>query len=172
MLFRSGYLRMKASEKTIDQVGTLTFIGRRQTEPRFQATTAIDVSSLKEGGEAGITAYAAHTNHYDVVVECRGGRKYVKAYIRIGQVRHVEKEFPLNTDLIYLRIEGDYNYYHLSYSEDNHRFLPLGKMEYRYLSTETIGGFTGVHLGLFAQQAKGKSGGSVDVDWFRYSVVK
>lgn len=169
---RKGYLRMKASEKTIDQVGTLTFIGRRQTEPRFQATTAIDVSSLKEGEEAGITAYAAHTNHYDVVVECRGGKKYVKAYIRIGQVRHVEKKISLNTDLIYLRIEGDYNYYHLSYSEDNHRFLPLGKMEYRYLSTETIGGFTGVHLGLFAQQAKGKPGGSVDVDWFRYSVVK
>ena len=67
-------------------------------------------------------------------MECRGGRKYVKAYIRIGQVRHVEKEFPLNTDLIYLRIEGDYNYYHLSYSEDNHRFLPLGKMEYRFLA--------------------------------------
>ena len=169
---RKGYLRMKASEKTIDQVGTLTFIGRRQTEPRFQATTAIDVSSLKEGEEAGITAYAAHTNHYDVVVECRGGKKYVKAYIRIGQVRHVEKKISLNTDLIYLRIEGDYNYYYLSYSEDNHRFLPLGKMEYRYLSTETIGGFTGVHLGLFAQQAKGKPGGSVDVDWFRYSVVK
>ena len=169
---RKGYLRMKASEKTIDQVGTLTFIGRRQTEPRFQATTAIDVSSLKEGEEAGITAYAAHTNHYDVVVECRGGKKYVKAYIRIGQVRHVEKKISLNTDLIYLRIEGDYNYYHLSYSEDNHRFLPLGKMEYRYLSTETIGGFTGVHLGLFAQQAKGKPGGSVDVDWFRYSVAK
>lgn len=100
------------------------------------------------------------------------GKEVCQGILRIGQVRHVEKEFPLNTGLIYLRIEGDYNYYHLSYSEDNHRFLPLGKMEYRYLSTETIGGFTGVHLGLFAQQAKGKSGGSVDVDWFRYSVVK
>ena len=55
------------------------------------------------------------------------GKKYVKAYIRIGQVRHVEKKISLNTDLIYLRIEGDYNYYHLSYSEDNHRFLPLVK---------------------------------------------
>ena len=66
---RKGFLRMKASEKTIDQVGTLTFIGRRQTEPRFQATTAIDVSSLKEGGEAGITAYAANTKQFDGVVE-------------------------------------------------------------------------------------------------------
>ena len=73
---------MKASEKTIDQVGTLTFIGRRQTEPRFQATTAIDVSSLKEGEEAGITAYAAHTNHYDVVVECRGGEKSMSRHIQ------------------------------------------------------------------------------------------
>jgi alpha-N-arabinofuranosidase len=41
-------------------------------------------------------------------------------------------------------------------------------MEYRFLSTETIGGFTGVMLGLFAQSKYANDKGSVDIDWFEY----
>lgn len=37
-------------------------------------------------------------------------------------------------------------------------------MDYRYLSTEVIGGFTGVMLGLFAQSEAGYA----DFDWFEY----
>ena len=38
-------------------------------------------------------------------------------------------------------------------------------MDYRYLSTEVIGGFTGVMLGLFAQGDDGYA----DFDWFEYT---
>ena len=41
-------------------------------------------------------------------------------------------------------------------------------MEYRFLSTETIGGFTGVMLGLFAQGNQVTDKGYVDIDWFEY----
>ena len=41
-------------------------------------------------------------------------------------------------------------------------------MEYRYLSTETIGGFTGVHLGLFAQTKEKTDKSFADFDWFEY----
>ena len=41
-------------------------------------------------------------------------------------------------------------------------------MEYRYLSTETIGGFTGVMLGVFAQAQDKDCKGVAAVDWFRY----
>jgi alpha-N-arabinofuranosidase len=40
-------------------------------------------------------------------------------------------------------------------------------MDYRYLSTEVIGGFTGVMLGLFAQGEDGD--GYADFDWFEYT---
>jgi len=52
-------------------------------------------------------------------------------------------------------------------SSDGADFTTLAKMEYRFLSTETIGGFTGVMLGLFAQ-CKEQMDGYVDVDWFEY----
>ena len=40
-----------------------------------------------------------------------------------------------------------------------------GKDEYRYLSTETIGGFTVVMLGVFAQAQDKDCKGFADVDW-------
>ena len=54
-------------------------------------------------------------------------------------------------------------------SSDGTNFTTLAKMEYRFLSTETIGGFTGVMLGLFAQ-SKQNTKNYVDVDWFEYNV--
>lgn len=164
---RKGHLRMKASPVSIDEIGSPTFIGRRQTEPVFKATAAIDVSKLAEGSEAGITAYAAHSNHYDVQVVCREGKKYLQAKIRIDQMCHIEKEIPLNRSKVYLRIAADPQFYHLLYSLDNKNFTPLCKMGYRYLSTETIGGFTGVHLGIFHQGNKAPYG-YADFDWFEY----
>lgn len=44
-------------------------------------------------------------------------------------------------------------------------------MEYRFLSTETIGGFTGVMLGLFTQCGN-DTNGFVDIDWFEYQTGK
>jgi alpha-N-arabinofuranosidase len=53
-------------------------------------------------------------------------------------------------------------------SSDGVNFTQLAKMEYRFLSTETIGGFTGVMLGVFAQQNVEGRDGYVDIDWFEY----
>ena len=115
--------------------------------------------------QAGITAYAAALNHYDVVAECRGGKLFVMSVVRLGQTSHSEKEVPLDGDKAYLRITSDKDFYYMQVSSDGTNFTTLAKMEYRFLSTETIGGFTGVMLGLFAQ-SKDQTDGYVDIDWF------
>ena len=163
---RKGWLRMTTSTITLDEIGNPTFIGHRQSEPNFTATTKVDVSGLKNGGVAGITAYAAHHNHYDVQVVMRDGQRYVQAKIRIGEMEHIEKEIPLdNNTIIYLRITADPQFYHLHYSIDGEHFTHLARMDYRYLSTETIGGFCGVHLGIFAHTLS-KTISYADFDYF------
>ena len=107
---------------TLDEVGNPTFIGHRQSEPVFTATTKVDVSGLKEGGVAGLTAYAAHHNHYDAQVVVRQGKRYVQAKIRIGEMEHIEKEVPLTQSVVYLRITADKQFYHLHYSTDGEHF--------------------------------------------------
>lgn len=54
-------------------------------------------------------------------------------------------------------------------SSDGKTFTTLSKMDFRYLSTEVIGGFTGVMLGVFAQGTDRK--GYADFYWFEYKTV-
>jgi len=153
----------------LSETASPTFVARRQTELNFTATALFDLSHLTEDMQAGITAYAAPLNHYDVVVERRDGKLYVKSNVRLGQTSHSEREFPLSGNSAWLRISSDQNYYYMQASSDGISFTTLAKMEYRFLSTETIGGFTGVMLGLFAQ-SRGATKGFVDVDWMEYSL--
>ena len=176
---RRGYLRLRPSTIDLSETANPTFVARRQTELSFIATALFDLSHLteapttKENGkacgsmQAGITAYAAPLNHYDVVAERRNGKLFVKSVVRLGQAIHSEKELPLDGDKAYLRITSDKDFYYMQVSSDGISFTTLAKMEYRFLSTETIGGFTGVMLGLFTQCSQ-KTTGYVDVDWFEY----
>ena len=164
---RKGWLRLRPSTTDLSTTANPTFVARRQTELNFSATALLDLSHLTEGMQAGITAYAAPLNHYDVVAEKRNGTIYIKSNVRLGQTSHSEKDFPLNGTRAYLRITSDKDFYYLQASSDGTNFIELAKMEYRFLSTETIGGFTGVMLGLFAQ-SNSKTNGYVDIDWFEY----
>ena len=167
---RKGWLRLRPSTTDLSETASPTFVARRQTELNFSATALLDLSHLTDGMQAGITAYAAPLNHYDVVAERRDGIIVIKSNVRLGQTSHSEKEVTLNGDRVYLRITSDQNFYYLMASADGSEFTQLAKMEYRFLSTETIGGFTGVMLGLFTQCKHETNKGYVDVDWFEYKV--
>ena len=165
---RKGWLRLRPSTTDLSETASPTFIARRQTELNFTATALFDLSHLSEGMQTGITAYAAPLNHYDVVAEKRNGQIIIKSNVRLGQTSHSEKEFALSGTRAYLRITSDKDFYYLQASSDGKNFVELAKMEYRFLSTETIGGFTGVMLGLFTQSDNETGAGYADVDWFEY----
>lgn len=165
---RKGWLRLKPTTTTLDKATSPTFVARRQTEKVFTATTLLDASHIGEGMQTGITAYAAPLNHYDVIVEKRGGKLYAKGNIRIGELAHCDKEVPLNSNKVYLRITSDAAYYYMQVSDDGKRFQTLAKMDFRYVSTEVIGGFTGVMLGVFAQ-CTSTDNMYADFDWFEYN---
>jgi len=163
---RKGWLRLKPTTTTLDKATSPTFVARRQTEKRFTSTTLLDASHMSEGMQAGITAYAAPLNHYDVLVEKKDGHLVVRSNIRLGELAHSSKEMTLKGNKAYLRISSDGAYYYMQASADDKMFETLAKMDFRYLSTEVIGGFTGVMLGVFAQ---GESpNGFADFDWFEY----
>jgi alpha-N-arabinofuranosidase len=169
---RPGWLRLRPTTQSIDSPQSPTFVARRQTETRFVATARLDVSHLSESMQTGLTAYAAPLNHYDVVLEKQGGQLVAKANIRLGELSHSEKSLPLSGDIVYLQISSDQDYYYLKASSDGQNFHTLTRMDFRYLSTEVIGGFTGVMLGLFAQSDQADCPGFVDVDWLEYKTTK
>ncbi len=166
---RQGWLRLYPSQIDLSETSSPTFVARRQTELKFTATASFDLSHLTEGMQVGLTAYAAPLNHYDVVAEKKSGKLIIKSNVRLGQTSHSETALPWAGNRAYLRISSDKDFYYMMVSTDGTHFKQLAKMEYRYLSTETIGGFTGVMLGLFAQGGKKSDRGYVDIDWLEYT---
>lgn len=163
---RKGWLRLLPTSTTLDSATSPTFVARRQTEKNFTATTLLDATQFTEGMQAGITAYAAPLNHYDVLVEKKSGQLIIRPNIRLGELAHSANEVKLNSNKVYLRINSDGAYYFMQYSVDGKKFSTLFKMDFRYLCTEVIGGFTGTMLGMFAQ---GESpNGYADFDWMEY----
>lgn len=153
---RKGFLRLHAASLKLDSMGSPTFVGRRQEDIRFQATTAV-----QPHGEvaAGITAYMAPGAHYDLYV----AHSTLHLRYRIGDLCH-DRTTDIRVDsTAYLRIEGSNTHYIFSYSSDGKDYKEIDRMNVKYLSSETYGGFTGVYLGLFAE---GKS--SADFGWFTY----
>ena len=163
---RAGWLRLYPSQTDLSETASPTFVARRQTELNFSATALMDLSNLTDGMQAGITAYAAPLNHYDVIAERKGNKIVLKSNVRLGQTNHSEKEMTLLGNKAYLRITSDKDFYYMMASSDGVNFNKLAKMEYRFLSTETIGGFTGVMIGVFAQKHGTVEHGYVDIDWF------
>ena len=52
------------------------------------------------------------------------------------------------------------------FSEDGKKYNLIGTGDTRYLSSETVSGFTGIMIGLWAQSASEKSW--ADFDYFEY----
>ena len=110
---RKGFLRLRPSTIDLSETANPTFVARRQTELNFTATALFDLSHLTEGMQAGITAYAAALNHYDVVAERRNGKLFVKSNVRLGQTNHSEREIELAGNSVYLRITSDRDFYYM-----------------------------------------------------------
>lgn len=155
---RKGFLRIKAGDKRLDDYGSPSFVGRRQQHFDFQATTRVFVHG---NAAAGLTAYMCPFAHYDIYVA--GGQ--LRLRYRIGELCHEQTLGRVPDDAaVDLRITGDTEFYTLSYSTDGGAtFNDAGRMNTRYLSSETNGGFTGVYLGLFAE-----GNGFADFDRFDY----
>ena len=141
----AGHLRIKGSDKTLDDSGcSPSFVGRRQESIDFQATAKMRAEG---NGNAGITVYLCPFAHYDLFVS--GNR--LKLRYRLSELCHEEDICQAADGFIHLRIKGEANAYTFFYSADGTHYTEAGRMNTRYLSSETNGGFTGVYLGLFAE---------------------
>jgi alpha-N-arabinofuranosidase len=101
------------------------------------------------------------------MVEREKKKLYAKSNIRVGALSHDDQPVELKDAQAYIRITSDKDYYYMQVSADGQSFATLSKMDFRYLSTEVIGGFTGVMIGLFTQGDD--EDGYADFDWFEYT---
>ncbi len=176
---RPGYLRLKTNRIVDNLFLAPNTITQRMEGPVCSGTIAMDVSHMRDGDVAGFSAFNGHAGLLSILME--NGQKHLVMSTNVVDldndkgkiIRGVEAEekerMELNSNLIYLRIGGDFNlnkdiatFY---YSFNNKDWKKIGvdfKMRFDYLRL-----FMGTRFAIFNYATKGL-GGYVDVDFFRY----
>lgn len=163
-----GFLRLKGSEQTIEDQKSPTFVGRRIQDMYFTSATELDFNPENANEEAGMILLNNGT-HFDLIIKQSKGRRVVVGRLRFGSVVHETAEAVLKPGPVKLIIRGECANFILLYSQGNDEPKELTKVMARYLSSETVGGFTGVFIGLYATGNGRACKANADYDWFEYA---
>ena len=127
--------------------------------------TEIDVALLGKGCEAGLTVYQIHDGHLDLsVVKDAAGEVKVQTAATVKTLRQVEA-VPLDkARKVRLRVTATDGNYVFEYAADGAPFAALSRQSCTLVSTEVVGGFTGVVVGMYAQGS-----GSAHFGYFDYA---
>lgn len=167
-----GRLRMYGNGYGLDETsGSPAFVGFRQQDIDFTAETQVRLHKAHSGDKAGMSVFMDAGAHYDLYVKKgNGGRWTVNVRYAMGAIDHVD-EISVSSPDVWLRITGEAEYYKFWYSTDGKDFKQIGIGNTRYLSSETVNGFTGIMIGLWAQcPGAGTDAltGSADFEYFEY----
>ena len=162
---RKGFLRLKTGRIDTDFLLARNTLTQRTIGPTSSASVSLDISKMKEGDFAGLSALQKEYGLVGVKVE--EGKKSI-VMVNTNKDKAVEvMRIPLNQNQVYFKIDCDFtnkkdeaNFF---YSLDGKVWNPIGetlKMKY------TLPHFMGYRFGLFNYATK-NTGGYVDFDWFR-----
>lgn len=149
---KNGNLRLYTSASSLTDNAQPTFIGRRQEKATFSIETSLSLEKSMSGDEAGLTVYQINDGHYDICVANLDGRQVVKYRLQVKDL--VNENYVYDTEIskaknIYLRVRGDEKAYHMEYSTDQKVYHEIKTASTCLLSSEVVGGFTGVVLGMY-----------------------
>ena len=165
-LFEEGKLTMTASKSSLTENNNPSFLGRRQESPSFYMETEINISSLSEGCKAGLTVYQIHDGHFDLSVKKSNSSLEVLFEHKIKSLVG-EKKVKIDNliEKLKLRVTSDAEKYFFEYSvDDGKNFEKIDEQDIFLVSTEVVGGFTGLTIGMFAQGE-----GKAEFDYFDYT---
>ncbi len=174
---RPGFLRLKTSRVTDNIYNAPNTITQRMHGPVSSATVAIDISGMKDGDVAGFAAFNSNSGILSVKKENDVNKLRMStndvafsedSRMRVTDVNEIIiEENEIDNDIIYLRIDGDFNqgkdiasFY---YSLDNKKWIKTGcdvKMIFDYRRL-----FMGSKYAIFNYATKA-SGGYIDIDNF------
>lgn len=141
-----------------------TFLGRRQECEKISVETEIDTRHVGFGCEAGLSVFQNENGHYDLAVERQMDGEV--AVVMKYRVRTLENKVTCKAsgdDKIRLRITSDGDNYRFYYSIGEGEYTLLAEHKCLLLSSEVVGGFTGVTIGIYAE-----GNGYADFTYFDY----
>jgi len=144
-----GRLTMK-SHGTLDDNNQPTYVGRRQESPRVVVETEVDAQQ----GRGGITVYQINDGHIDCYVE----NGYVRLRCRLKSLMADCGSVQIDGNRARIRMETDGEMYRFACAGPDGHYRDVGAANCSLVSTEVAGGFTGVTIGMFAEDGTSSFG--------------
>lgn len=163
---RKGYMRLKTGKVVQSIFEARNMLSQRTEGPACQGIISLDVSKMKDGDVAGLSAYCSEPGILSVKME--GSKKYLVMTDREAEKERVE----LTHAVVYLRLDCDFNRgidkANFYYSLNNKDWMKLGS---EFQMVYNLKHFMGNRFGIFNYATK-TPGGYVDVDFFRYKRIQ
>ncbi|HOQ05080.1 MAG TPA: glycoside hydrolase family 43 protein [Anaerohalosphaeraceae bacterium] len=165
---RPGFMRLNGSKISFQEKDSPAFVCRRQTAFNISASAAIEFIPTDANEEAGLVIRGNDNNHYDFVITLRNGKRVIlfRAVLQ-GRIAQTAIQ-PVPDGRLILQITADaleYRFGLLSESKERRRIASAAT---KNLSTEVIGGFTGVFIGMYASGNGKANQNPADFDWFDF----
>lgn len=169
---RPGYLRLKGSSVTMNDIAQPAFIARRQEHMRMRAATQIEFEPTAATHAAGLVLRQNEKNYYELRVTGTKERK-LELLARTKGVTSLQASAPLPPGPVVLQVESWADRYEFSYSAGGVPLKQIGSsLPTGALSSEAASGFTGVFIGMYAEGAKEQTMPAADFAWFDYQPIE
>ena len=162
---RPGFLRLYMRPETICEVGSPSFIGRRQQHMCFCVRTVLEFFPNSSRDCVGITAFLNERFH--LRAELSNGM--ITLYRRGNGIDTILAKQKCTASHVWFKIETRFQKYGFFFAESPEAWQALDPaVDGTILCSESAGGFTGVFLGIYASSNGVESRGYTDFDWFEY----
>lgn len=170
---RPGYLRLKGSSVTMNDIAQPAFVARRQEHMRMRASTQLEFQPSAATHAAGMVLRQNENNYYELRITGAPQRR-LELLARAGGVTSLQATaaLPPGTAPVELHVESWPNRYEFSYSTGGMPRKLIGTVPTAPLSSEAAGGFTGVFIGMYAEGARQQAMPAADFAWFDYQPLE
>lgn len=165
---RPGYLRLNGSKVSLKEKDSPAFVGRRQTDFQMMVSTKINFTPTASNEEAGLVVRGNDANHFSLLITEREGKRVAlfRKYLQDKVDSEIFCMVP-SGDMV-LRISATGTEYKFWLETTGEKAILIGTAPTKDISTEKIGGFTGVYIGMYASGNGNENANPADFDWFDY----
>jgi len=168
---RPGWLRLSASYLNFKEKQSPAFVGQRQTAFDMRISTRIDFMPAAPNEEAGLLVRGNDSNYYALTLNLINDERWLVLSQVLENERTVLGQTKLAPGACMLQILASSKEYRFQLVEDGKSPEDLGIGLCKNLATETIGGVTGVFIGLYASSNGISSDNAAYFEWFDFETL-
>lgn len=171
-LDKTNGLTMKLLSETCMGVGNPAFIGKRQQHLTGSASTEMTFTASQPNEKAGMLIFQGEYNFYYLCKSIKDSKQMVQLFKGnpATKVMDLITEIPVTTKTVLFKIEANREFYNFLYAENPGKWKLLkDKVDGKFLSTQTAGGFVGSLYALYATSSGETSKNKASFKWLDYS---